>query len=44
MELLIWFYFIGGLVLGLAFLVALVVGCIYLIVVMFRRMSSRQLR
>jgi uncharacterized membrane protein YccF (DUF307 family) len=44
MEFLILFYFIGGLVLGLAALVALIVGCVYLIVVMFRRMSSRNAR
>lgn len=42
MEWLIFLYFIGGLVLGFAALVAAVVGCVYLIVVMFRRMSTRR--
>lgn len=44
MEWLIWFYVLGGLVFGAAALVAMIVGAIYLIVVMFRRMSSRNVR
>lgn len=40
MEWLIFLYFIGGLILGLAALVAMTVGCIYLVVMMFRKMST----
>lgn len=44
MEWLIWFYVLGGLVFGLGLILAGIVGCLYLIVGMITRMTTRNRR